>query len=122
MKSILDSIKKMLGIELEHDFYDEAIIMHINSAFMTLNQLGVGPKEGFAIESNVSEWEDFIPADKLVLLTTLKTYVFLKVKLVFDPPTSSFVLSSIDATLKEAEWRMKVLVEEPVLIETEEDL
>jgi hypothetical protein len=121
MKSILDSVKKMLGIELEHDFYDEAIVMHINSAFMTLHQLGIGPPEGFSISDNITEWTEFLSEEQLKLLGSLKTFIFLKVKLVFDPPTSSYVLSSVDASIKEAEWRMKVQFEKPIVIETEEE-
>jgi len=120
MKSILDSVKQMLGIEAGHTFYDEAIIMHINAAFMNLNQLGVGPVEGFQIQDSTTEWSDFLSEEKQLVLGYLKTYVFLKVKLIFDPPTSSFVLSAMDNNIKESEWRIKVQMEKPS-VDIEED-
>jgi hypothetical protein len=110
----------MLGIEAGHTFYDEAIIMHINAAFMNLNQLGVGPVEGFQIQDSTTEWSDFLSEEKQLVLGYLKTYVFLKVKLIFDPPTSSFVLSAMDNNIKESEWRIKVQMEKPS-VDIEED-
>lgn len=106
--SILNTIKKSLGDSEEDTHYDSDIIMHINSAFMILNQLGVG-RSGFHIEDAASTWSDFIEdSDKL---EAVKTYVYLKVRLVFDPPTSSTVLECMKEMIKEYEWRLNVAAE-----------
>lgn len=106
MDSILTSIKKLLGITEEYEHFDPDIIMHINSAFMILNQLGVGPEEGFAIEDKSSTWDEFIPSGSN--LEAVKTYVHLKVKLMFDPPLSSTVIEAIKSQINELEWRLNV--------------
>jgi hypothetical protein len=111
MESILTSIKKLLGIEEEYDHFDPDIIMHINSTFMTLNQLGVGPVEGFSIVDETSTWTDFI-ADNMKL-EAVKSYIHLKVKLLFDPPSSSAVIESINKSINELEWRLNVIAETP---------
>ena len=112
MESILTSIKKLLGITAEYDHFDPDIIIHINSAFMILNQLGVGPEEGFSIEDDTSLWTDFIGDETKI--ESVRTYVYLKVKLVFDPPTSSFVTDSFNRTINELEWRLNVASETKV--------
>ena len=104
MESILDSIKKLLGISAEYTQFDDDIIMHINTVFLNLNQLGVGPAEGFFIEDNSTEWFDFIGEE--VNYNAAKTYVYLKVKLLFDPPLSSAVLESTKNMISELEWRL----------------
>lgn len=104
MESILDSIKKLLGISAEYTQFDDDIIMHINTVFLNLNQLGVGPVEGFFIEDNSAEWIDFIGEE--VNYNAAKTYVYLKVKLLFDPPLSSAVLESTKNMISELEWRL----------------
>jgi hypothetical protein len=109
MDSILTSIKKLLGIEAEYEHFDPDIIMHINTAFMILTQLGVGPSEGFAIEDETSVWSDFLPANPR--LESVKSYIYLKVKLLFDPPLSSSVIESINRSINELEWRLNVAVE-----------
>jgi hypothetical protein len=106
MNSILDSIKKLLGSDIDDHDFDTDVIVHINSAIMTLNQLGVG-KDSFSISSNLETWKDFL-GDDLSYLEAIKTYIYIKVKLVFDPPTSSFVLTSLDSQKNELEWRFKV--------------
>lgn len=106
MDSILTSIKKLLGITEEYEHFDPDIIIHINSAFMILNQLGVGPEEGFAIEDKSSTWDEFIPSGSN--LEAVKTYVHLKVKLMFDPPLSSTVIEAIKSQINELEWRLNV--------------
>ena len=106
MESILTSIKKLLGITEEDDSFDFDIIMLINSAFVTLQQLGVGPSEGFSIEDDTATWSDFMPDDKAV--NTARQYIWLKVKMVFDPPTSSFVMDAIKHEIAENEWRLMV--------------
>lgn len=107
--SILTSIKKLLGPEEVYEHFDADIIMHINSAFSTLTQLGVGPEEGFVIKDKTAIWTDFIQDDKR--LEFVKTYIYLKVKLVFDPPLSSSVLDAMNRQINELEWRLNVAVD-----------
>ena len=107
--SILTSIKKMLGVAEDYTEFDEDIITHINSVFLNLTQLGVGPEEGFMIEDNTAVWEDFI--DDSIKLQAVKTYMYLKVKLLFDPPLSSSVTESFTRTIAELEWRLNVAVD-----------
>lgn len=112
MDSILTSIKKLLGITEEYENFDQDIIIHINSAFMILNQLGVGPKSGFSIGDKSSTWDEFIPESSN--LEAVKTYVHLKVKLMFDPPLSSTVIEAIKSQINELEWRLNVSVDPPI--------
>lgn len=104
MESILNSIKKMLGIQADYDHFDQDIIMHINTVFMTLTQLGVGPPKGFYIEDDTTSWLEFVP--ELTKLQAIKTYIYLKVKLVFDPPQSSSVIEAMNKQIAELEWRL----------------
>ena len=105
-ESILTSIKKLLGMTEDYEVFDSDIIIHINTVFMTLNQLGVGPSEGFRIEDSSNTWEEYIKDDKQ--LEAVKTYIYLKVRLIFDPPTHSSVLESMKQTINEYEWRLNV--------------
>lgn len=107
--SILTSIKKMLGVAEDYTEFDEDIITHINSVFLNLTQLGVGPEEGFMIEDDTAVWEDFI--DDSIQLQAVKTYMYLKVKLLFDPPLSSSVTESFTRMIAELEWRLNVAVD-----------
>lgn len=109
MESILTSIKKLLGIEEDYEYFDADLIMHINSVFMILNQLGVGPEEGFSIQDASNTWSEFITDGSN--LESVKSYIFLKVKLMFDPPTSSAVIESINRSISELEWRLNVSVD-----------
>ena len=109
MESILTSIKKMLGISEEYTHFDEDLIMHINSALAVLCQLGVGPSEGFFITNKSAVWSDFIP--DLSKLQFIKTYVYQKVKLLFDPPQSSAAIQALNESIKEFEWRINVQVD-----------
>lgn len=108
-ESILTSIKKLLGIAEEYTHFDEDIIRHINSVFMVLNQLGVGPAEGFRIEDDSAIWEEYISSDDN--LEAVVTYVHQRVKLLFDPPLTSAVLDSANRTVSELEWRLNVAAE-----------
>lgn len=110
MDSILTSIKKLLGIEESYTHFDSDIIMHINSVFMILNQLGVGPPEGFMITGSYERWDEFIPDDS-INLELVKSYTYLKVKLLFDPPLSSAVMESTNRMINEFEWRLNVAAE-----------
>lgn len=109
MDSILTSIKKLLGITEEYDHFDKDIVMHINSAFSVLTQLGVGPKEGFSIKDASTTWSELLNDD--LRLESVKTYVYYKVKLGFDPPQSSSAIESINRQISELEWRINVMAE-----------
>lgn len=109
MESILNSIKKLLGIAEDYDYFDSDIIMHINSVFATLTQLGVGPEDGFSIDDESEKWEDFLPEERM--LHSVKSYMFMKVKLMFDPPLSSAVIECTKEQIKELEWRLQVAVD-----------
>lgn len=106
--SILNTIKRMLGIgdeEAQNDF-DEDVMVHINTAIQALTQLGVGPEDGYMIEGSNETWTDFIGAENKKQYQPAKTYIYGKVKKVFDPPTSSIALQALEESIKEAEWRL----------------
>ena len=109
MESILTSIKKLLGITEDETHFDQDIIMHINSVFLILTQMGVGPVDGFVIRDSNSVWNDFIKDD--TRLELIKSYVHMKVRLMFDPPASSTILQSINSLISELEWRISVTVD-----------
>ena len=109
MDSILTSIKKLLGIAEDYEHFDQDLIIHINSVLSVLTQLGVGPSEGFSIEDENATWNDFIPEDKR--LSSIRSYVYMKVKLLFDPPLSSSVMESMNRMISEFEWRLNVAAE-----------
>ncbi len=109
MESILTSVKKLIGIEESYEHFDQDIIIYINSAFANLNQLGVGPTEGFNVESETETWSDFIGERKD--LESIKSYVYLKVRLIFDPPQMGYLVDAIKDQIKEIEWRLNVQVE-----------
>lgn len=104
MESILTSIKLLLGITEDYEAFDQQIIAHINSVFMILTQLGVGPPDGFMITSKVDTWNEFISDKKKMQL--VKSYMHLKVKMLFDPPSSSAVMDSTNRMINEFEWRL----------------
>ena len=106
MESILTSIKKLLGMTEDYTAYDDQIIIHVNSVFMILTQLGVGPEEGFTIKDKEAVWIDFVSDE--TKLELVKSYVYLKVKLLFDPPSNSSVIESINRQINEFEWRLNV--------------
>lgn len=110
MESILTSIKKLLGITEEYEHFDSDIIMHINSVFMILTQMGVGPSEGFVIEDETSKWFDY--AHDTTPIESIKTYIYLRVRLLFDPPSSSAVIESMNRTISELEWRLTLSAEQ----------
>lgn len=109
--SIFLTVKKMLGIAEEYHAFDLDIIININSVFLTLNQLGVGPVEPYQITGEEETWNDF-QGD--VTIPGLQTYVYLKTRLAFDPPTNSFLVDNIQKQIAELEWRMNVQVETPM--------
>lgn len=117
--SILDSTKKTLGLSPDYDVFDPDIIIHINTVFSFLNQIGVGPSEGFMIEDATTTWDQFITDSRL---NSIKSYIYLRVKLLFDPPATSFVLSAMKEQIQELEWRINVYREsstDPSLINSD---
>lgn len=104
--SILDSVKQVLGVEEDYTAFDIDILMHINTAFATLNQIGIGPDAGFMIEDASATWDQFLGDDPR--LNSVKTYIYLKVRLIFDPPATSFVINAIEKQIEELEWRLSV--------------
>lgn len=108
--SILNNVKKVVGVEDSYDGFDAEIIFAINSAFMFLNQLGVGPSECFSITDETAVWGDFL--DDVTNLEAVKSYVCLRTRLLFDPPTTSFVLEAINRQITEYEWRLSIQAEE----------
>jgi len=108
-QSILNTIKTMLGPDSSYAVFDTDIIVHINTALATLTQLGVGPVKGFRITGASETWSDFIgdAGD----LDSVKTYIYCKVKMVFDPPSNSFLMSAMKETCQEIEWRLNVAVD-----------
>ena len=107
--SILTSIKKMLGIAEDYEYFDTDLIIHINTVFMILKQLSVGPQEGFSITSKTSTWYEFIANDKR--LEAVKSYIYMKVRLVFDPPQSSAVIECMNRMISELEFRINIEAE-----------
>lgn len=106
-ESILTSIKKLLGIDENYTHFDADIVMHINSVFSILTQMGVGPANGFSISGKDETWSAFI-TDKPNIFSLVKSYVYMKVRLLFDPPLSSAAIESINRQISEFEWRLFV--------------
>ena len=104
--SILKSVKKVLMVPDDYTAFDGDILMHINSVFSTLNQLGVGPPEGFMIEGDTEEWDTFLLDD--MRLNNVKTYMYLRVRLLFDPPATGFLRDSMEKQIEQLEWRINV--------------
>lgn len=109
-ESILKSLKQYLGIPEDVMDFDQQIISEANSAFMVLNQLGLGPDGGFEMTGYEETWFDFLRT-KSALLSGTKSYVTQKVRIVFDPPVSSFVLDSLQKRVEELEWRLQIQAE-----------
>jgi len=104
--SILDDVKKLLGIDSSYTNFDTDVILHINSVFSILSQLGIGPSTGYMIEDNTATCDAFVGTD--LNLNDVKTYIVTKVKLFFDPPQNSFVIAAIEKQIQELEWRINV--------------
>lgn len=102
-ESILNSTKKLLGIFSSVDAFDTELILHINSVLSALVQMGIGPSEGYAITNAENTWSEFLGNDKR--LESVKTYVFMRVRLLFDPPSNSSVIQAYENQIKEFEWR-----------------
>lgn len=104
MDGILTSIKKLLGIEEDYTHFDSDLIIYINSAILGLTQIGVGPADGFKITGTAETWIDFLGDSKM--LEAAKTYIYLKVRILFDPPSSGTIVEAMKNTLSEIEWRL----------------
>lgn len=107
--SILDSTKKVLGLDPSYEAFDPDVLMHINSVFSTLHQLGLGPEAGFTISDNSATWDQFIGDMKHI--ESVKTYVYMRVRFIFDPPTTSFAIGAMKEQIQELEWRLNVVRE-----------
>lgn len=105
--SILTSVKKILGMTEAYTAFDEDVIMHINAAFSILTQLGIGQTSGFMLETGLETWDDFIIPD--LQLNLVKTYLYLRVRMLFDPPTTSFLIEAMNKQIAEYEWRLGVM-------------
>lgn len=110
--SILDSTKKILGLASDYTAFDPDIITHINSTFFTLNQLGIGPLDGYMIEGSEEKWSDYLGAN--INLNSVRTYMYAKVRMLFDPPTTSFAIAALEKVISEQEWRLNVKRENDV--------
>lgn len=108
--SILLTIKQMLGIPSEYSVFDEELVVYINTVIAALRQLGVGPENGFAITGENDSWGDYI-GDTL-MYENVKSYIYLKVRMMFDPPSSSFVLEAFKNQAAEIEWRIYIQADE----------
>ena len=104
MERILTSIKKLIGIDAQYQHFDSDIIMHINSVFSDLHRLGVGPSEAFRIEDDTSTWSDFLSDS--TKFEIVKSYIYLRVRLLFDPPASSVVVESMNRQIDKWEWML----------------
>lgn len=110
MESILTTIKTQFPIENSDTSFDQTLITTINSVFSILHELGVGPENGFGITGYDEKWTDFISGDPYTL-RDIKTYMYMKVKLIFDPPSNSAVLAAMERVIAEFEWRINVAVD-----------
>lgn len=108
MSKILDDVKNQLGLLPDDNTFDTTITIHINTVMMTLTQLGVGPEEGFALETGNETWDQLIGDRRL---NAVKSYVYLRVKLLFDPPNTGFVMASADRQIQELEFRLNAEVD-----------
>lgn len=108
-ESILNSVKLSLGIPVEYEHFDQQIMLHLNTVMAILPQLGVGPEEGFFVQGDSTTWGDLIGDTELAYkLLYVKSYVCLRVRLLFDPPSSSGAIDAMERQMRELEWRITV--------------
>lgn len=121
-ESILKTIKKMLGLPEDYDAFDQDLIIHINSVFANLQQIGISPPEGFYITNESAKWSEFF--EGRMTLQNVKTLVYLKVRLIFDPPSTSFAITAIENQIREQEWRLSVEgpIFKPVVVVVDEEV
>ena len=113
MDSILNSVKKMLGVAEENTSFDDDIVMHINSVFMILHQLGAGPEEGFSITDENDTWTSYF-GEESGGIASIKSYMYLKVRSLFDPPTTGAVKEALNNNINELEFRINVVADKGV--------
>lgn len=111
-ESILNSVKKVLGLEPDYTPFDLDVLMHINTAFSTLHQLGIGPSDGFMIEDDTTTWDAFLGG--VLPLNSVKTLIFMKVRMIFDPPGTAALVSAYERQIQELEWRLSVYRENKI--------
>ena len=104
MESILNTVKEHLGPTAQYEAFNSQIMDHINGVFFDLNQMGVGPPEGFLITDETYTWDDYIAEPRK--FEAVKTYMYLRVKLVFDPPANATILASMERQIEKLEWRL----------------
>ena len=109
-ESILDSIKLILGVDTEYDAFDSEILMAINSSFMSLTQLGLGPAEGFKVPNKATTWADILGTRQD--LESVRSYIGIKSRILFDPPTNSYIMQALNNAATELEWRIRTQLEE----------
>lgn len=109
--SILNQVKKVIGFDEDYVAFDADLIIFINSAISTLTQLGVGPTEGFQIEGSNEQWSEFVGED--VMYNMVRTYIYLRVRLLFDPPQTSYAIESLKKQVDEIEWRLEIYANLP---------
>lgn len=110
-ESILNSVKKYLGLQADYDVFDQDVLMAINSAMMSLQQLGVGPATGFTVDSEAETWGSFLEEQPNVFVQGVRAFVYTKVRLLFDPPSTSFGIDALEKQMRELEWRLNVQVD-----------
>jgi hypothetical protein len=113
MDSILNSTKKALGLQETYAPFDQDIIMFINATFSTLEQLGIGPDGGFSIQDDTAVWSDFMGDDNR--FNAVKSYMYLRVRMLFDPPSTSYLIDAMNKQIKELEWRLNVVREDYII-------
>lgn len=110
-ESILTSTKKILGLDADYTAFDLDIITHINTTLTILHQLGIGPPNGFAIIDEAASWDEILTFDGVtadLMLNSIKTYIYLRVRSYFDPPTTSYLIKAVEDQLRELEWRLSM--------------
>lgn len=110
MDNILASVKKIIGVAPNHNTFDDDLMLHINTIFTVLTQLGIGPSDGFILSDKNQTWSEFI-SPEFKEFNSVKTYMGLRVKLLFDPPLSSVVTDAVNRSISELEWRLIVAAE-----------
>ena len=106
--SILNDVKEAVGIVQDYTVFDNQLIICINSVFSTLHQLGIGPEEGFYIDGSETKWEDYVESKRFDFI---RSYMIMKVHVMFDPPTSSVAMEALEKQIAEYEWRINSEVE-----------
>lgn len=121
LTSILQTTRVLVGITKDVTYFDDQLVPHINTALMNLSQLGVGPTTGYMITGETETWEDYLGTG-FANLEAVKNYIFLYTKLIFDPPTSSYVVDVLRRSLDELEWRLKLQTEPPLVVPVESEV